>query len=368
MSLDEKRRSKQRQRPVTPPPNGKPRSEPAARLVSRSLAEIESRDIDWLWPGHIPQGMFAMIDGDPSLGKSLITLDIAARLTRGETMPLCDRKAKPAGVLIIAAEDAVEEVIKPRAVAAGCVESMVRVSETIRVGEHERPIRLPEDFDLLEREIIEYRIGLLIVDPFLGFLSQAVDSHKDQSIRDVLHRFKILCEKTHVAGIGLRHLTKNTAGSALYRGLGSIAIVAASRAAYVADNHPTESGVKVFAPTKFNLGPMPKALTYRIGEHMHQPVINWGSECDLTANDLGAKLFPGGDRARDDAAEFLRDMLADGPVAQTEVKEKAEAAGISEKTLKRAKAQVGVRSHKTGFASSTWVWELAPEGGQPIPD
>ena len=118
-------------------------------------------------------------------------------------MPFSTETFQPGGVLLVAAEDAVEQTIKPRMVAAGCDEKLIRVAETISIGEQEEPIRLPDDLDLLEAEIVEYRIGLLIIDPLLGFLSQAVDSHKDQSVRYVLHRLKIVADRTGAAVIGL---------------------------------------------------------------------------------------------------------------------------------------------------------------------
>ena len=51
------------------------------------LADVRPEPIDWLWPGHIAAGKLTLIDGDPGVGKSLITLDLAARLTTGREFP-----------------------------------------------------------------------------------------------------------------------------------------------------------------------------------------------------------------------------------------------------------------------------------------
>jgi hypothetical protein len=312
-----------------------------------------------------------MLDGDPSHGKSLITLDIAARVSRGGVMPLCKApESDPIGVLIIAAEDAVEQVIKPRCVTAGCDEQLVRVSETIRIGKDERPIRFPDDFDLLKREIIDFKIGFVIVDPLLGFLSQAVDSHKDQSIRDVLHQLKLVADTTGAAVVGLRHLSKSgVGGNALYRGLGSIGITAAARSALVVDSHPTEEGVRVLATTKCNIVRMPRSITYRINEMAGQPVIKWGEECDITAADLGVRAQNGGNRAQAEAMEFLSDLLKNGRRSVSEVKKLAINLGITDRTLERAKKALKVRSCRMGFSPASWEWELPTdniEGRQPI--
>ncbi len=50
---------------------------PAA--VLRRMSEIERQELQWLWPGRIPLGKLTLFAGDPGLGKSLATLDIAAR-------------------------------------------------------------------------------------------------------------------------------------------------------------------------------------------------------------------------------------------------------------------------------------------------
>ena len=365
MSLDEKREARKRQGRT---PGAQPSANGTAKLASRSLDQVEARDVRWLWPGRVPLGMFSMIDGDPSHGKSLITTDLAAKFTRGGPMPFSQETFKPGGVLVIAAEDAVEETIKPRMVMAGCTEKLIRVAETIRIGEHEEPIQLPEDLDLLEAEIVEYRIGLLIIDPLLGFISQAIDSNKDQSIRFVLHQLKIMAERTGAAVVGLRHMNKAGGhGNALYRGLGSIGIVASARAAFAVDWHPTEKGLRVLAPTKCNLCAMPKSLTYRITDLMGQPVISWDGECDVTAADLGAKLLPG-NRAKEEAVEFLRNLLSGGPMLAIEVMKRAEAVGIKETTLYRAKGALMIKPYKTGFSSATSTWALPAEDGQVIPE
>ena len=51
------------------------------------LIEIRAESVAWLWPGFVPRGKLTLLDGDPNLGKSLITIDLAARLSRGGPLP-----------------------------------------------------------------------------------------------------------------------------------------------------------------------------------------------------------------------------------------------------------------------------------------
>jgi KaiC/GvpD/RAD55 family RecA-like ATPase len=43
--------------------------------------------VEWLWPGRIPAGKLATLDGYPGLGKSALSLDIAATVTRAGQLP-----------------------------------------------------------------------------------------------------------------------------------------------------------------------------------------------------------------------------------------------------------------------------------------
>ncbi len=51
------------------------------------LTDVAPTSIGWLWPGRIPLGRVTLLVSDPGLGKSLLTLDIAARVSRGAPWP-----------------------------------------------------------------------------------------------------------------------------------------------------------------------------------------------------------------------------------------------------------------------------------------
>ena len=60
-----------------------------------------------------------------------------------------------------------------------------------------------------------------------------------------------------------------------------------------------------------------------------------------------------------DADEFLREMLANGPMRQADVTQAATVQGIAARTLRRARVRLGVVATKHGFGSgSFWVWRL----------
>jgi hypothetical protein len=67
--------------------------------------------------------------------------------------------------------------------------------------------------------------------------------------------------------------------------------------------------------------------------------------------------------ARDDAKEFLLDILAKGAVSSNEIIEAAEANGISARTLFRAKKELEIKPKKDGVGGG-WTWQL-PEQSTP---
>jgi hypothetical protein len=64
--------------------------------------------------------------------------------------------------------------------------------------------------------------------------------------------------------------------------------------------------------------------------------------------------------AVDEAVDFLRAELADGPVGSKDIRKAASSAGIAGITLVRARRSLGIRPQKTGFGGG-WEWAL-PEG------
>src|SRR5215217_9307427 len=82
--------------------------------VGIMLSEVQAETVEWLWERRIPLSKITVLDGDPGLGKSVLTTDLAARLTTGRAMPYGLQKREPAGVVILSAEDGAGDTIRPR--------------------------------------------------------------------------------------------------------------------------------------------------------------------------------------------------------------------------------------------------------------
>jgi hypothetical protein len=64
---------------------------------------------------------------------------------------------------------------------------------------------------------------------------------------------------------------------------------------------------------------------------------------------------------KEDAKDFLIDVLSEGAVAAKDVKRQAEEAGVSVASLRRAQRSLGVDVHREGgiAAKGRWLWSLA---------
>ena len=53
----------------------------------KCLFHIKAKPKGWVWKGVIPAGELSLLIGERSVGKSLLALDLAARVTRGQGGP-----------------------------------------------------------------------------------------------------------------------------------------------------------------------------------------------------------------------------------------------------------------------------------------
>jgi hypothetical protein len=335
------------------------------------LSDVQPEPVAWLWPGRFALGKLTLIAGDPGLGKSFLTLDMASRVSTGAGWP--DRRGErfaPGGVVLLSAEDAIADTIRPRLDAAGADVSRIVALEAIRsVGDNGRELArafdLSRDLPALEAAIRSVEgCRLVVIDPVTAYLG-GVDSHKNAEIRGLLAPLGAIAERHRVAVVAVTHLNKASGGPAIYRAMGSLAFAAAARAAWAVSKHKDDPRRRLLLPIKNNIAPDTGGLAYRIEPLGVDgcPALAWEPDpVNLSADDaLAADLGQGGGRTeRDDAAGWLRDLLAHGPRPARDVERDARDAGHSIATVRRAKAAMGVVSRKPAFGGP-WEWTLPAE-------
>jgi hypothetical protein len=352
-----------------------------SRFSLRSMAKVVPRSVRWFWDGYVPFGKITNFEGDPEHGKSLTTLDLAARTSAGRTFP-DQTPCPPCAVLLICDEDDYEDTIVPRLIAAGADRDYIYALHPDRGADGEIvPFFMPDDLPVLERsieqlkQITDREDVFVIIDPVTACLSEKINSGVDASVRRVLSPLAELARTSGAAIVLVRHLNKNSAEKNVqYRGGGSIGFFAAARAAVVFGKHPDDPSLVVMAQSKKNLGREMPSLAYRIigwPEDERLPLIEWVGATDVKADRvLGGHDARTDSPERDQAKEILSSLLdaQGGQVATDEAIKECKKAGISDSTARRAAKALGlvsegVRSKEDGKYDH-WLWKRPISGGK----
>jgi archaellum biogenesis ATPase FlaH len=329
------------------------------------MSEVESESVEWLWEGRIPLGKITIYDGDPGKGKSVSTMDLAARITTGRPFPheQVEHLEQVGGVVIISAEDGLADTIKPRLEAADADTSkVVAISTVSDVEGNEQTLSIPKDIATIEEAIARVNAKLVIIDPLMAFLSG--NANHDQDVRKAMTPLSKMAEKTGVAVLCVRHMSKKESENALYHGGGSIGIIGTAMSGLVVETHPDDKEPKVLAITKNILGKKADSLTYNITTADNGACkVEWGGTIDLDANDL--VTTNGTELGR--AKTWLREELSKGRRWCEDVKKAAQEAEISAITLRRARQELGIKIKKIQ-GRSYWALEDAQlaQDAQPV--
>jgi hypothetical protein len=115
---------------------------PAAPGGLIRLHHRQSRPIHWLWQNRIPLEKVTLLIGDPDTGKSFVALDLAARVTCGEGVPPEPGLGEPGSVLLLSADDDLDDTILPRLIAAGADLERIALLPSLIHGEDGEQNRL----------------------------------------------------------------------------------------------------------------------------------------------------------------------------------------------------------------------------------
>jgi putative DNA primase/helicase len=374
-SLNDSDKAKRKRREGTSPVgNGDGASDPEAatkggkRLVVHNADAVEPEPVEWLWAGRIAIGKTTLIGGDPGLGKSQLSIFIAATITQAGLWP-CQEGRPPAkrSVIMLSAEDGVADTIVPRLMAAGADRTKVKIVTAVHEadGSGRRIFNLTKDLDALEDLIIKIAdVGLVIIDPVDAYIGGGVDSHKNAAVRAVLEPISELADRLSVAILALTHFSKQLGGKAIYRFIGSIAHVGSARVAFAVVADQEDKTRLLLLHAKNNLAPAQKGLAFRVEQHLVKDGIVGSSVffesthvTNTSADEALAAEGGSAGTAKDEVVEFLKLVLAEGRVRVKDVEAEARAACLlgddqpisKSKPFRDARDELGVLSTRDGF-------------------
>jgi hypothetical protein len=371
----------------TPKAPGKAGPGKPGGLATTALNIIKPEPVHWLVAGRVPLGKLVLIAGDGGHGKSTLTLDLAAAVTRGRPAFGLDYDAPPPGdALLVSCEDDFGDTVVPRLLAAGADLKRIRRVDGVRNPDGTAAPFSLDHYQQLETEL-EARpdVRLVVVDPAGAYVGRTgVDDHKDSALRSLLGPLAELAARRRVTVMLVKHVNKGVTARAVHRVTGSAAYVNTVRAGFVVCPDKDDDDRKLFLPLKFNVGAKPQGLSYRMESLTTDEAltilapfpelkdddrarlagqlfrIQWEGEVDVDPDDaMGASPKERGPTKTAEAAGWVVDYLRDhGPTPSNDIIGAGEAAGFSRRTLFNAKKDLGeqVRAKKT---PAGWRWELS---------
>lgn len=358
--------SLRRKPPVSQPAQDLELSTPTG-VIFLNMAEVEPRSVSWLWKDKIALGKLTTIAGDPGLGKSMLTLDLAARVSTGAPWPDGSGNAPIGGVVLLSAEDDVHDTVRPRLDRAKADVRRINALQGVRFHDEKTDRLFERSFCLNDLGPLEELIDktpdcrLVVIDPVSAFTG-ATDSHNNAEVRAMLMPLSDLAAKRGVAVLTVTHNNKGNS-SALHKVMGSVAFTAATRGAFGVYKDKEDPSKRLFLPIKNNIGPDDIGLAYRVQVEAGVGCIEWFSEPVRVSADLAVSDTHGGgeNSRRELALDWLLEFLADGPVSTEEIQSACKAAGFSFRTVERAKneSKGQVVAGRTGFGrASRCHWRL----------
>lgn len=339
--------------------------------VAVSLADVDAEALTWIWPGWIPAGVLTILGGHVGDGKSTAIAALVATITSGAPLP-DGATVSPMNVLLLGAEDDPARVLRPRLIANGADATRIFL---LNPDVHRR-LDLHTDAEWLRDIIHEKDISLVVIDP-LGSVLRRSDRASEGDIRAELEPLMRIIEDTGVGVVGVMRVGKggsvrrpaqSLVGSSAFPAIArSVIMIARDRSA---DAVP---GARVLEVVKGNYVDPPKPVSLTMDA---SGVVQWHGTLTTTIDELAAM---GDDprlsrSEREEAAIFLKEVLAEGPVNARVVMEKALAAGFSEITIRRAKKDASIGSYRVTRTKGLWRWCLpgdedkAREADAPEPD
>lgn len=232
------------------------------RLVVTSMNDVEEQAVDWIWPRWLARRKFHLLAGYAGDGKSMMSASLIATLSKGGVLPdgtRCD----PHRILLLLAEDDLEDTVKPRLRWHGANMANVVAIEAVEDPDgRRRSFSIAQHVELLEPLVVENKIDLLVVDPVSAFMQGS--DRNTENVRDVLQPLRDLAVRTGIAVGGIAHVGKSGANARrpLERVLGATAFVAFSRIVWMLAPASQESdeAERVLAVMKSNIGMKPHPL------------------------------------------------------------------------------------------------------------
>ena len=308
------------------------------------ISEIQSEEIEWLWYPFIPYGKLTIIQGDPGDGKTTLSLNIAAKLSKGESLDEEMKISEPINIIYQTAEDGLADTVKPRLELADADCERILV-----IDESSEALSMADE--RLEEAIKLTNAKLLILDPIQAYLGAGTDINRANEARDMTKKLGALAEKYKCAVLLIGHMNKASGTKASYRGIGSIDFFAVARSVLLVGRIEGEESLRAVVQIKNNLAAFGNSKAFELSEEG----FRWIGDYDISADEVLGGIAPKANKL--DQAKRLLLELAEGTkrMQSKDIFEIAKEEEISKRTLENAKRELNISAKKI---NNTWYWDF----------
>ncbi|MDC1301780.1 AAA family ATPase [bacterium] len=351
--------------------------EPRRGLLIQSFDDIEERETNWLWKNRIIVGGLAIITGPVGNTKSLLTIDLATRVSLGSRHPDGSGNCPHGEVLMFGHEDAPNEIIKPRLVAAGADCSHIYFVHGV-VGditkdepEDAQRLRLENEIEVVRQTLKQMtNVKMLVFDPLPEFVGG--DHNSAAEVRSALMPLAKVAQEFNIAVVAICHQNKKQGLSAVQTIAGSGGFTQVARTVLCVINDPddddkTFTRQRLMVVAKSNYGGMGEAQGYRLADRGNDRVaIEWlPGIVDIDAEDVikRSRMQEDGRNKtdkRDAAVDDLRRMLSAGSMPAKAANDQMLKLGHSARQVRNAGDELTI-DRKKGAPKEGWIWSLPEE-------
>ena len=288
-------------------------------------ADVETKEIEWLWFPYLPKGMVSIVQGDPKSGKTFMLIDIISRITRGDYMPLSVEKFEMGNVVLLNSDDPIEYSLKKR------LELQNADTEKVfAIDENTKKLYF-KDLSRLEKLIEEQKPVLIVIDPIQAYMGDG-DSNSMVQVRNALAPLKRIAEQYNVSIVLVQHLKKGNETKAIYKGAGSIDFVGFARSMLMVIKD-IENDERLFLHSTSNVAKEGHCLSYRI---TNDGLVWLEDKGEVNVNEVANQ---DSNTKFENAKNFILGCIASkGNISATELQQLCNIGGFSERTFNGARS------------------------------
>ena len=312
-------------------------------------SDVKSEPVKWLWYPYIAIGKITLLQGDPGDGKSTMMMNFIAELSKGGATPDGVAFGRPHKIIYQCSEDGASDTIKPRLEAAGAdCRNIAFINEEVYVG-------LTLDDELIRDAIIECSPQLVVIDPIQSYIGNDSDLQIAVRARKLMRRIGMWASTFNCAIVLIGHLSKREGSKELYRGLGSIDVVASARSVLQVERDAEDEDIRIVKQIKNSLAPKGKDLRFEIrpGTGFRWLGESEPAEVPAVTFEPAESYIP--KSKHELAAMLIKRILANGSVESMKIKKLMAEYRIGDKTMNEVKAELGIKPYRK---MRSWYWVL----------